>query len=421
MLQFLSYPAQTQDTERAKLLWLFRLRWIAITLFFVLAAPALSSGLLARTTMGHYLGVVGILGVFNLFSQLALGTIRAPISPLWICFQLTVDVIFLTILLSLTGGFENPFVALFFLNVSLGGLLISTRLGWPFLLLSHTLLGILEFRFFTSQPPGSGLELLTTFAVYQVLLLAFWLVMRSLGSHIEAQSQHRSQVLVGLERKDRLRAIGALAAGFSHEFASPLTTARIRLERLARGQNSEDVAEALAAVQACETVVHRMNASQLDNRESQLKRVPVGALLGDIIESWQAEHPDCPVSLSITDPSDDLLPPVNFAQVILNLLDNARDAAPSLPIEVVLQGSEHLFQLRVSDQGPGFPQWVLDHMGEPFVTSKSHGTGLGLYVTQLFCHSLGGTMTIENHVKVRESQRRGADITLEWPKGGGLA
>lgn len=408
---FFRFPTNSPDGELAKLLWLVHLRWVAISLFFVLSAPALMTGLLTRETVPMFLGVLGILIVFNLVTQMTITDQKRSIGPLLICFQMAFDLAMLTVLLSLTGGFSNPFVLLILINAMLGGFLISSRLSWPFLMLSHISLGFLQFRFVLEQPASVEPRLLATFGVYHVMVLSCWIVARLLGSHLERQFERETQARMLLEKQDRLRAIGALAAGFSHEFASPLNSAKIRLERILRKEQTEDALEALAAVQTCEAVVHQMNSSQLDRRDFQFKTVVVKDLLSDVVETWREDHPDIKIHTILEDSSETSLPPINFAQVILNLLDNAVEAAPLKDISVTLQSSETEFRIQILDQGPGIPESVIRRLGEPFVTTKPNGTGLGLYVSQLFCQSLGGALNIGN-------LDRGASITLVWPKGG---
>jgi len=409
--RFYRFPAFHSGGEFAKLLWLVRLRWLAVGLFFVLAGPALAMGLLSRETVPVYLGMVSILLIFNLLTQLAISGQERQIRPFWICFEMSFDLCVLTTILAITGGFANPFVTLFLLNVALGGLLIPGRLSWPFLFLAHTFLAFLQFQLAIKNIGAIDSRLVVTFCVYHFLLLSFWLVMRSLGAHLERQFEREAQAKVIIEKQDRLRAIGALAAGFSHEFASPLNSAKIRLERALRERPTEDISEALESVKACETVVHQMNSSQLDSRGFVLKEVAIAELLKDAVDSWKEEYPETPVLLSIKDHTPALIPPINFAQVVLNLLDNAGEAAPGSEIAVTLRCENERFHLHVSDQGPGFSEAVLARFGEPFVTTKPEGTGLGLYVSHLFCQSLGGSLSIQ-----RRQDRSGAMVLLEWPR-----
>lgn len=417
ILSFFRFPALRTDTELGKLAWLVRLRWLAITLLFSLAAPGLMVGVLDRSSLPVFIGALGFLLLFNLLTKLIFVNPKKQVGPLFICLQLSLDLIVLTSLLWISGGFTNPFVTLFLLNASLGGILIHGRLGWPFIVLVHTFLIALQLNHIELHRLEVGGTFYALMAASHVLLFSFWLVMRSLGAYLERQHANESRVLVQIEKQDRLRAVGALAAGFSHEFASPLNTVKLRLDRLLRKLEEakiseadlENVHEAIDAIKSCEHVIHQMNSSQLDARDYHLKPVKISELLKDIIESWQEEHPEALLKTEIATGISGLLPPVNFAQVVLNLLDNAYQSAPNKEFHVYFEFNNEAFQFVVSDKGSGFSPLILERQGEPFITTKPHGTGLGLYVSELFAQSLGGKLILEN------KSSGGAQVMLAWP------
>lgn len=392
-----------REDHSAKLLWLVKLRWVAVFLFFLLALPGLYFGYLSADTIAPYLGTLALLLVFNLLTQLNLEAGTASRSRL-LAFQLAFDLLGLTALLYLTGGIQSPLATLFFVNAAIGGLLLPG--GLPVLLLTHACILALQVRSLLQAEPDFAT--IGPMLILHILLFASWVVMRSLGLHLERQHEKRTSLRLLAEKQDRLRAVGALAAGFSHEFASPLNAAKLRLERLDRQASSEDTREALAALRACEDVVRQMNSSQLDPRSFQTKRVNVAKLTEDIADTWREGQDAGDVIIDAPDCGHSLLPPLNFAQTLLNLLDNARQASPTGPVRVHLARQSDFFVLRVEDEGPGFLPNVIKQLGEPFVTSKAHGTGLGLYVSQLFAQSLGGELTVQN-------QERGARVTIRWP------
>ncbi|MEP6884240.1 MAG: ATP-binding protein [Gammaproteobacteria bacterium] len=127
-----------------------------------------------------------------------------------------------------------------------------------------------------------------------------------------------------------------------------------------------------------------------------------------------------------TDFSDDLWPvevdPAELEFVILNLCVNARDAMPNggeITIRArnaadVRQGrvSGHFVSLNVTDTGTGMPPEVLEHVFEPFYTTKEIGKGSGLGLPQVhgFAEQSGGTVKIDSAVG------RGTTVTLLLPR-----
>ncbi len=420
---FFRFPKIEGHTENAKLSWLVRLRWGAIALFFCMAGPGYVFGALNRSTIIVFVGIIGVLFIFNLLTHLIFVESKTPVGPLFIGFQLAFDLAVLTALLLISGSFGNPFVALFLLNAGLGGVLIRGRNSWPFVVLCHAFLIALQIEFAMSNMELSSQTFWIFIFVAHILLFSVWMVMRSLGTYLEGHFESLSLSRIQNEKQDRLRALGALAAGFSHEFASPLNAAKLRLDRLDRAfekieltQNwltsaKENLFEARESIKVCESVIHSMNASQLDVRDYNLKPVNLHEFIQDVTACWLEEHPqarlkvDNPIAISL------LVSPINLAQVILNLLDNAFEANPKGQVILRLNEVSSNIELSVEDEGPGFSDRVLDRQGEPFVTTKPNGTGLGLYVSEIFVQSLGGNLSIIN-----KANSSGAVVTLCFPR-----
>jgi two-component system C4-dicarboxylate transport sensor histidine kinase DctB len=90
----------------------------------------------------------------------------------------------------------------------------------------------------------------------------------------------------------------------------------------------------------------------------------------------------------------------SLEQVLVNLLTNAIEACSetqvthrAVRIEYGLTADQ--VQILIADQGPGFRPDVADHLGEPFVTTKPQGTGLGLAVAKEIVREHHGTLRWE--------------------------
>lgn len=102
-----------------------------------------------------------------------------------------------------------------------------------------------------------------------------------------------------------------------------------------------------------------------------------------------------------------------FQQVIINLLDNAKDAFDSanssLIIEIDLVRNGNHYALNIRDNGPGLIPDVYKNLFKPYVTSKKNGTGIGLYLSRKILSKIGATIRASNH-------GNGAEFTILFHK-----
>jgi len=113
-------------------------------------------------------------------------------------------------------------------------------------------------------------------------------------------------------------------------------------------------------------------------------------------------------------PAEPLLvhaPADQLSQVCLNLIMNAADAMEqggTLWIEA--QPIEQMIEIRFRDTGAGIPPGVLEHIFEPFYTTKQEGIGLGLAISYTIIERQGGTMQVESEVGL------GTRFTIRLPR-----
>jgi two-component system sensor histidine kinase RegB len=218
-------------------------------------------------------------------------------------------------------------------------------------------------------------------------------MLNSMQRHFAALRERQGRI-------DRLAAIGALAAGLSHELATPLNTAMLALERVGRKHKLEETPElrdAAEALDRCEDVLRHMAGAQLRPEGLALERVDLADLAARVCASAQASDPRLRVVFRSAGraPAGVLLPAIPFTQALLNLIENAQEASPpDAEIEVALRVERDWVTLEVLDRGEGWPEVVRAHLGEPFVTTRAGGVGLGLYYVWTLMSALGGELTL---------------------------
>ena len=103
-------------------------------------------------------------------------------------------------------------------------------------------------------------------------------------------------------------------------------------------------------------------------------------------------------------------------QVLVNLINNARDASPEQStISVNCERIAASVQISVSDEGTGIPDSIKDRIFEPFFTTKEpgEGTGLGLSLVYSLVENLGGHIDIMN--ASARTDNPGAKVILSFP------
>jgi two-component system sensor histidine kinase RegB len=392
------------DEEAVKLSWLIRLRWVAVCGQLSVIVPALSLGWLAREYLGAYLATVVGLVVFNLLCMRRLRRTPDP-SPNETLLQLTVDLGGLMGLLLLSGGAWNPLAPLVFIHAGMGAILLG---GVRSLVLVAALI-VMSVIISVAPilppalpiPPTPTVVVVPSFVLVSVVI---WALTTWLGRSLESHRRLLLNLQVHQARADRLRAAGALAAGFSHELATPLNTIRLRLDRLGRNEvdpDNRDLVAALEATQKCEAVLQSLVGKQLDPSEARMENVAVVGVVRRACRSWSTDARRADVHDLVHDPLRCEMPVLAFTQALLNLLDNAAEATDMagrhrVPVDVEIELHDAGFSVAVLDRGVGWPALVRKNIGQPFLTTKAHGNGLGLYNAYTLAVALGGELQLED-------------------------
>jgi len=238
-----------------------------------------------------------------------------------------------------------------------------------------------------------------------------------------------------LIKAQRDAAWGEVARRLAHEIKNPLTPIQLSAERIRRrylDKIEKDDREILdratrTITQQVESMKSMVNAFS-DYAQpviSRPRRLDINMLIRDITELHVAHLTRIRF---LFDLADDLPPvmtdPAGIRQVLNNLIINASDALGDKGGELKLStridyAKDNILVLELQDNGPGFPPELLDRIFEPYVTTKSSGSGLGLPISRRIIEENGGTMRATNlpeggavviiHLPVTQSQGTSID------------
>ena len=225
-----------------------------------------------------------------------------------------------------------------------------------------------------------------------------------------------------LQRFNRLVSLGEVSAQMGHELRNPLTAMYSIMQFLARdlaGEAREMGQLVLANMERMEGILKRMS---LLTREASTERVRFDLcdLLGQLLrfldarlrEGRIAVRPELPPSPVWIDGD-----PSQLYQALLNVLINAIQAMQAMPdggtLEIALaplpSSTPPRAAITIADSGPGIAPGTAERILDPFFTTKTQGSGLGLSIADRVCRDHGGTLRFENR------PGGGALFTVELP------
>ena len=205
-----------------------------------------------------------------------------------------------------------------------------------------------------------------------------------------------------LSRHERLSALGRMVASLAHQIRTPLSAALLYASHL-----NEQVLPAEQQQRFAGRLKERLH--ELENQVRDMLifargelplpdrlapsalfdalRAAADAHVGGMAVRWQCDVRD----------GELLCNRDTLVGTVLNLIDNAIQAAGrDARMKVHLYRRENQLRLCVSDNGPGMSQEILARLGEPFFTTKTTGTGLGLAVVKAVARAHQGQLLLQS-------------------------
>ena len=406
--------------SRILMRWLIGLRW-AVFGFLAAALPLGERFLGFHVEYVIAVPVIVLIASFNAVMHRRVATGREPSSG-EIAVGVALDLVAIGAVLAASGGAANPLSAVFFVHVALAASLLPARTTFALAALAACVFGAL----FTlpagaccPNHPANGAFSTHLYGMWIAFVVASGMVAYFL-TRVRGALDDRNREIARLRRQAeesaRFASLGTLAAGMAHELCTPLGTIAVLAGEIDGATGAEAVLHAAAIskqVARCRDLLTRLQAGAASPRAAA--RAPIGAAVAHAVEAWRRAHPETQVTLAERVPPETTVPlSAEEIEVTLSaLLDNALHAvraargepAPIL-VEIASEGGALL--VRVEDTGAGVAPELRARLGEPFLTTKEpgEGMGLGLYLVRRLLAEAGGQLEIAQ----REPQ--GTRITL---------
>ncbi|SEL32887.1 two-component system, sensor histidine kinase RegB [Colwellia chukchiensis] len=351
------------------------------------------------------MAVIAVESIFHIFSIWLFRQREAGNSA--IVFQLLADVVFLTVLLSLSGGATNAFVSLLLLPIVIAA--VSLPASYLLFISSSAIASYSILLLTMPEHSMHHMDMSNHFIGMWANFLLSVLVVTFVVGAMARIITHRERA-IALQREEQLKseqllALGVASAQVTHQVATPLANIQLLYEELAEDYPDHEAIKAMAQpLAACREQLGYFRSLATSIRENKKSQLSVSELIEQLQDQIHFHFPEQKLEIMQPQPiKAKLAADAMLLPALLNLVQNAiranqENQQSHLSLTVQQQPNAVLLQLR--DYGAGInansqprPGAVL---GENLVQSES-GLGMAVLLSNATFQRLGGKLTLANH------------------------
>ncbi len=188
-------------------------------------------------------------------------------------------------------------------------------------------------------------------------------------------------------KSEKLSIAGQLAAGIAHEIRNPLTAIKgfLQLMKPTMEENEHYFEIVFSELSRIELILSELLMLAKPQQNAVKERVNLKKIISEVTALLETQANLKGIFIKTDYEHDSMY--INgdqnqLKQVFINLIKNAVESMPDGgTVHIIMTEDEYSVNVTVKDEGDGIPENVLKRIGEPFLTTKEKGTGLGLMVT----------------------------------------
>ena len=213
-----------------------------------------------------------------------------------------------------------------------------------------------------------------------------------------------------IEEQERLVLLGVASRTLTHEIKNPLSSIRLQssiIQRTGCEQHHKELRVINEEVERLSQLSERVG-DFLRHPEGNPEVVDMSDLTVTYVDRFSGRIPilnrkDCPFLPIKIDPD-------RYRSILDNLINNALESeSPEKDITISLAKHNHEALLTLSDKGKGISQEHMEKMFNPYFTTKSRGSGVGLSIVQSFVKAVDG------QVNIQSQPGEGTQVSIRFP------
>ncbi len=368
--------------------------------------------------------IVGTGVLTNLFLQFKIkqNQLNNNLSTIYLAY----DIVQLGILIYLTGGITNPFIFLLIIPSVFSSIYLKLSSTINLAVITIFITIVLTFFHFDLPSPMHLHFHVPDYYLYAVSLAIIigLIFLVYFGSKFGGESRKRKEALDNIQnvmaKEHELSSLGAQAAAAAHSLGTPLSTISLvakELKEELKGNNKleKEIDLLVSQSERCNQILKKLSINPHLRDEFIGFKASFHDYLSEIIRTFQ-EISKKKFFFNTTENKNSIKfkRSIEINYGLRNFIGNANKFSKQ-KVEVKLISDEKNTEIQISDDGPGFPNDIIDKLGEPYIISASQenkpriGLGLGTFI--------GKTLLEKNYGKIdfkNASKMSGALVNITW-------
>ncbi len=319
------------------------------------------------------------------------------------------DLLIIYTVLLFSGGASNPFSILFLVYVVFSAIIFK-----PLKIVSIVTLSIVAFGSLLIIPSSHSSHHSHHSADFSSHLWGMWiaysLVSILCSFTITILTKYLKESLEQTEKLKnkqlRLSSLTTLAAGAAHELRTPINTISLCIEdakyAAKKLENSSEISDQLEIateeIARCVNIIKNLSLNSGEIEGENLQTINLKEFCYELANQFpNTSSKQIKLTSEIPD-SDVSLPYHSVKNALKSLIQNSLESAANVEITISAWVDKKFIYFKVVDTGPGIDQTTLNQLGEPFITTKPTGSGMGLgvFLAKLTATTYGGNLDYKN-------------------------
>ncbi len=241
-------------------------------------------------------------------------------------------------------------------------------------------------------------------------------------NEINSMKTHYEEILIKKEEAERLASLGYIAAGLAHEIKNPLVSIKTLAQLLPERYDDQEFRYqftniAISEIDRIVTIVSDL-LNFAKSSEPKFAMVDIHGLIDEVMALLSARFKECGIFVSRNYPAQATViygDRAQLKQLFLNIFLNSQEAmnkGGGISVEVTIRNNSNEINkvvIKVTDTGTGIEKGNMQHVFEPFFSTKEKGTGLGLSICKRMISNHGGNIYLDS------IENLGTTVTVELP------